>query len=191
MHRRLMAVSLPVIGIVASPPALAARSAPEGSDTAEARVTWSPRQDPAGHPVDDGHAFGVVRVAARISAPAGLSAWTLAVDPAAGSPYPGFGSLCGQRFAEPVTRADVRCEWDTRRRPGAEPAANQDYVLRITADDGAPALADGTRTVTVSNPASAPESLRADQADGRLRLTWAPAREPDAAGYTVARRKDG
>jgi len=190
MHRNLMAVSLPVIGIVAgAPPALAARSAPARPDTAEAKVTWSPLQDHSGKAVDDRHASGALRIAADISAPGGLEGWTLAVDPASRAAHPGFGPLCQEHFTEPVTRAEVRCDWDTEHRSGREPSANQGYVVRITGDGGGSSLRDGTRAVTVSNPASAPGSLRVDQADGRIRLTWAAAREPDAAGLIHRHRR--
>ena len=192
MRRRVVALTVPVVGLLAFPRAAGADEAPPAR-----RVDWSPFRDEEGRRVEADHLAGTVRISAQVTDPGGLWGWAVDVDAAPGAAHPGFGRICEARLRSETGRAEVRCSWDTSRIDGGAGSANQGYVVRISVDDddaGGPP-ADDTRPVIVSNPASAPRDVQAERSpepgSRAVHVTWTPPPEPDIAGYVVARRRDG
>lgn len=190
MRRRLLAVGVPVLGLVAAPPPPAAWAA---SSPGDRRVEWSPFRNRDGQRIDPGRLAGIIRISADVTDPSGMWGWALDVDAAPGSEHPGFGRVCEERLSAEAETAHIVCDWDTSRLPGEGASANQGYVVRVSLDDGSEdPPGDGSRDVTVSNPASAPGRLRVRRARGRIvRLHWSPPPEPDISGYVVGRSRDG
>jgi hypothetical protein len=182
--------SLTVVGLLPTRPALA-----QGNGEQPAVIQW---QSP-----DDGARLAgqSVHIKAKVAYEGGVKSWAVEALAPGGADYPGYGTICEKSEGASPGYVNIDCIWDTTGYPNdGGPAQNRPYVVRISAQGGprngmfsdgqAPAPRHEDRTVTVSNPVSAPRDVRLSWVDSTRQATigWQPNPEPDITSYVVQER---